>query len=672
LGLVLSLPAAKLAAKLAAGAAGRDEDEPREPWLRPYAVIWTLAVLAACGWTARTLGPKLVERELLRQLSLANGAPVEAGEVRLSLWSGELQIDDLQIVDPLRLDRDRLHIGRLSAKASPGALVRGRFETDKLIASKIRADVARRHAAAAVEGRPNRTVSFDSQGQRFEPAADALELNGCLKQWPEFCDRLAWLGRLAGAIEQLADLEKQISPAAPYGERSRLSRPAPRVQIAFVRADDLADEWKLGRDAMLEIVRLSSRPESSKSATRMKIAAPELDAQLTAELEVQGQNRRHRVQGWAYNWQLADLVDPSASHRSVIISNAKADLQVEGWMTRERCELELDVDAKALGMRFDNALKFAGLDADTWNQGIERLRAMRAEARLAGPWTSLALTVDRQRLVEQFKHQLRAAGEHELVQAIDQQLSSPPAAEPTRELAAAAPPEQPEDEFFTISDEASAPPAQPEVAVDGWRRAKGQSRPSAERLEAAAPLYPKTNAPDSDPADRLLARLANRSTADATEPEADAAPSTSEAPPAEPRIARRQPSAVERRYASGPPRPEGPLPGPINLVVGQYERPPMRQAETPQWPRADAMMEEPYAEPAPQSGFLSRMATGARDALRRIAPSRKPTPEYDLPPDLPAESDAPSAPYLGPEEPIDEAPEQRQPARESMLKRWFR
>ena len=54
----------------------------------------------------------------------------------------------------------------------------------------------------------------------------------------------------------------------------------------------------------------------------------------------------------------------------------------------------------------DGAVKFTGLDAETWNQGIDRLRSLRAEVKLAGPWDAPALTVDRQRFVEQFKHQL--------------------------------------------------------------------------------------------------------------------------------------------------------------------------------------------------------------------------------------------------------------------------
>ena len=670
LGLLLSLPAAKLAAKFAAASSAPEEDAPREAWLRAYGVVWSLAVMAACGLTAKTLGSKLVERELLSQLAAANGAPVEAAAVRYSLWTGELEIDDLQLVDPDRLDRDRLHIGRLAAVVTPGALLRDRFATDRLLVSQVRTDVARRQAAASAEGRASRAPEFRARAVRFDASGNELELDGYLRQWPEFRERLAWLGRLSAALEQLGELEKQTSAAAPYGERSQLGRPTPRLQIAFVRADELPDGWGLGGEATLELTRLTSRPELSQAGARLKIVAPAFDAQFTAELELAERQPRHRVNASLYNCRLADLVDSSVTDRSVVIARGKADVQIEGWINAERCELTLHVEAKSLDAHFDAASRPAGLEAAVWNQGLERLRALRADASLAGDWTSPALTVDRQRLVDQFKHQLRAAGEHELVHAIEQQVASPPAAEATPELSVAVEPAEPEGDFFTISDE--APSAATENSPDGWHRAKSATAGVSHGVgQDSSPVvsYPKTNAPDSDPADRLLARLgkpAAGQTSDASRPAAE-------------RVARNEAERLARHEspstasaAPRSPKDNRPLPGPINLVVGQYDRSAGPAEERPQWPRTDAELPDEFAEPAPQPGALARMANNARDAFRRILPRRKPPVEYDLPPDLPDETEIPELPELGPEEPIDEALEQRPPQRQSLIKRWFR
>ncbi|HXT57826.1 MAG TPA: hypothetical protein VN699_04285, partial [Pirellulales bacterium] len=289
LALLLSIPAAKFAALLARRSAADAAPHRGETWIRPWGYLTGLVglvVFAAAPWW---LGPKLVEREMLRQLSAANGAAVEAAAVRLSLWTGELEIDDLQLVDPHRFDRDRLRIGRVSACLEPGELVRGRLKTDKLLLSQIGADVARRQAedrTQPVAGRRARRTDFPSVagqlgGPEVCPTSAELELDGYLRNWPEFRDRLAWLGRLVAGIEQLAACD------GPRGARSDLGSPHPRVHVAQVRADDLAYAWGLGRNAMLEISQLSSNPALTQGIAKLEITAPEFSTEISAELDLQ-------------------------------------------------------------------------------------------------------------------------------------------------------------------------------------------------------------------------------------------------------------------------------------------------------------------------------------------------------------------------------------------------
>lgn len=668
LGLLLSLPAGKLTAKLVRASTPAAHGTARESWLRPYGLVWALAALIACGLAPWTLGPKLAERELLRRLAAAYGAAVEAGDVRLSLWSGELQIDDLQLVDPERPDRDRLRIGRITTTVAPGALLRGRFQTERLFASQLRADVARRQSASSPRGR-RRTAEAASHRQDIDAPEEDLELAAYLRAWPEFRRRLAWLGSLTSGLEQLAECEQQASSAGPYGERSQLGRPRPRVQIDFLRVQELAGDWGLGPNALVELRRLSSQSHDSDSATRLKVVAPDLDAQLIVELQLHAAQRRHRIQASASNWQLAEMLDSEAIDRGIAVAKAKADLQAEGWLSRDRLELKVHVQAKSLDVKVEGPQRFAGIEAATWNEGLQRLRALRVEAKLAGTWAAPALTVDRQRLVELFKYQLRAAGEHELVRAVERQLADPAVAESTKETSLAAKPQEPEGDFFTVSDE---PPAAAENSFDGWRPAKSAAHESPETsktAETGSPAYPKTNAPDTDPADSLLARLARPSAGGQTTTSNSAPQSPGETRPILQNTARSEPAA--RR--SGTPRSERPLPGPINLVVGQYDRLPARQDERPQWPRADGTTNDEYfAEPPP--GFFTRMATGVKGAFRRIVPKRHAEFEGDLPPDIGENEQVefPEVRELGPQEPIDEALEQRPPARQSLLQRWFK
>jgi hypothetical protein len=678
LGLLLSLPAAKLAAVLARRSAAGEAPKSREAWIRPWGYLTGLAgliVFAAAPWW---LGPKLVEREMLRQLSEANGAAAEAAAVRLSLWTGELEIDDLQLVDPHRSDRDRLRIGRVSARLLPGALVRGRLETDKLLLSQIRTDVARRQAAESAERpmharRSHYPVNAEGAGSA---AAPELELEGYLRNWPEFRDRLAWLGRLVAGIEQLAACDE------PRGARSDLGRPQARVQVAQLRADDLAYAWGLGRNAVLEISRLSSNPALANSVAKLEITAPEFSTEISAELNLQQPGGRHAVRCATYDLQLADLTEPNPTDQTFAISEGKIDLQGEGWLSRERLELKLHVEARPLDVRVASHARLAGLEAETWDQGLHRLGGLHAEAKLAGPWTAPVLSLDRQRFVEQFKHQLRAAGEHQLVRVVEEQLARPAAADSAAEELAANAAGTFGDEFCTVSDDAQN--ANESHSVADWRRAAEipqEGQKTVEPPPAAAPRYPKTNAPDTDPADRLLARLAK-----GTPP----APETSleeEAAREYRQIERTQYTRTEskqgsRRIQAGATVDERSLPGPINLVVGPNDRTaadrptnerPAYESSTAvpaeqdaDWPEQDPVVEDDYPPLQPRRPSLwARFSSGVQDKFRRVMPSKKPPVESQFPPEI-------ESPDFGEEEPIDEALERRPVARKSLLQRLWR
>lgn len=96
-------------------------------WLRPRG--WFLApcftVLAA--WVMWCVGGVLAERDLLGRLAEANGADVVADSVRLSLWTGQLEVNELRAADPRDLTRDRLRVARLRAQLEPASLLRGRL-----------------------------------------------------------------------------------------------------------------------------------------------------------------------------------------------------------------------------------------------------------------------------------------------------------------------------------------------------------------------------------------------------------------------------------------------------------------------------------------------------------------------------------------------------------------
>lgn len=661
LGLILALPAAKLAARFLPGPA-RADDKTADRWLRPH---WFLALggaLAAAMAAPWWLGPELVERELLRQLAAANGAAVEARDIRFSLWNGELEIDDLHFADPLRLDRDWLRIGMARTQVDPGALMRGRVVADKLALANLRVDVARRQAA---DSRPSASggakLSYARPSQTGFPAsAQELELDGCVRSWPEFRERLSWLGRLISGLENLSACDSSYEPSSewPCGVRSALGRSQPRVNIRLVRAEDLAHAWGLGQKAVLQIANVTSDPASADAATRLEIVAPELTAEISAELHLREAERRHTLHVTGYECQLAELVEPAGADQTVTISSGKFDLQGDGWVTRDRLELLLQIDSKPLDVRVASHERLAGVDGEIWDQGLRSLGGFRLEAKLAGPWSAPVLSVNTRRLVEQFKHQLRAAGEHRLVHAIEDQLvqAEPNEPQPSEQVAESKAEAASESDFCTVTDD--APPANVANPFEGWRRARPApaamatttSSSSTKPVAAAPQKYPRTAAPETDPADAFIATLDK--SAPASSPAA--ADKDQRQAPEGPWVERTQYTdsqvpAVAREERSPISGADRALPGPINLVVGHQDRPTPDEDAQPDWPDEAETSEEQDYRIAPQqrSSLLARWADGMRDRFRRTRPARRSESDLTLPPEIDSPSD------LGEEQPID-------------------
>lgn len=674
MGFGLALPAAKLIAKFAVRASA-EVDGLGERWLRPCWYLPTSVGFALCAAAPWWLGPMLVERELLRQLAAASGAAVEAGNFRLSLWSGELEIDDLQFADPQHLDRDQLRVGRLTTQVRVGALLRGRLAADKLLMTNLRVDVARRQAADSQSGTAFRAKNTYSQLAQpsYSAANHELDLDGYVRDWPAVRERLTQLGRLVAGLESLAaaDACGEASGEWPCGTRSDLAQAQPRVRIDSVRAEELPHAWGLGRKAVLEISGLTSQPAAAEEPTRVEIVAPEYAAEIAATLNLCKPGQKHNVRLAAYDCQLTELVEPATVDQTVIVSGGKLDLQGEGWMTRGRLELRLQLESKPLDVRVASRDRLAGIEGAVWDQGLRSLGSLRIEARLAGPWTAPVLSVNTQRLVEQFKHQLRAAGEHELVQSIEQQIASEQiareqatgeqiASTPNTEPAAAKPaePAEEESEFCTVSDDSA--PTQVTNPFDGWRRAR--SADAAVSAKPAEPYqYPRTTAPDTDPADRFIATLDK--------------PAASPAAPAPSVQVRAETSPVERtQYMDPDPPTQEPasrwhnrsLPGPINLVVGRQDQPYASQAEEADWPDetnpAEDGSEEEAAAPVQRTSLLARWADGVREKFRRSTP-KKSDEELTLPPDLESQSAA------GDEHLIDEALAPQPPVQAQQT--WF-
>lgn len=631
LALAVSVPAACLAAAIAAHRS-RASGVSTSPLLRPCGVPLGLIVAAATLAAPWWFGPQLIRDELLRQLTDYNTAEVSAADVRLSLWTGQFTVRDLRVADPENLDRDRLRISRLIGQLSPGELIRGRLHIEKVSLEHLCADVARREQAQVSDEQPS-DVEADSLDQPASPDQRRTDIAAYLHDWPVVRRDLAWFHWLASAVERLADSEgdvRRLNSDQPTA-RSDLGKRRPRVWIEQLSASDLASRWRLGRKALVELNDLSSNPRASRNPTRLRLVAPRLAGELNVEFHLEGSPHRHAIKCSAYDLDLAALFDATQAGRAANAKQGTTNLTGEGWIDHRRLDLPLQIEARTYDLPIDGPGRFAGIDNPLWRQSLSRLDRLRIEAVLGGAWAAPTLTIDSDRLLAQLKDQLRAAGAHDLVRAIDEQLARPESDAGAVLQASASESELTSPGVCQLSDDEATPRVSPSP-----ENGPPVYRASQTGHTDLSPVYPDT----STPGGQIDEDFARRQTETGL-PQATPNYPTTQSPSA-------------NRYGHQERAAE--LPGPVNLFVGldpieMTSGPPAEPAPPNvapvappadrSWP-GDARDEElsPGAGEAEsprrivRHSFLARWSNVLRDRFNRSSRVPEPEPIDELTPPM--------------------------------------
>jgi hypothetical protein len=424
--LAVALPVAHASSRrtASAGLAGH------VPFFRPYgwlpATIW-IVIVASLPYT---VGPRLVGQALLDQLSAAAGAPATAEVCRYDLFCGRLQLENVRLGDAADAGRVALRIDRVAAEVDPGLFLRGRLRCDTATFSGLHFD-ATSQIGTPTKLFPNEpTFLREGEAAVREPApTQPCDVADYLRDWRDVEIRLATLGRLIAAVEGITDLEQPHSAAGQRLEASRhpavtprdplSDRSEPLVSVKKLRLDDLPADWGLGRQAYVELSQLASRPTSSSRGTHLTLDDPTRNLQATLEFRFANGSRKHDL---SLSWLrpgCGDLVDGQRlAGAGVDASQTQlASLKARGWASRERVELPLSCEIR--GVRLTSSpVRFGGIDFAVWREGVARLGGLRFDAVLTGRWTDPHLQVVPAAFVDQLKHQLRAAGEHALVDAV--------------------------------------------------------------------------------------------------------------------------------------------------------------------------------------------------------------------------------------------------------------
>ncbi|HVA51869.1 MAG TPA: hypothetical protein VNH11_36340 [Pirellulales bacterium] len=563
----------------------------------PMAVAASLALVAACWWLAGSMA----RQELLRTLSACNGAEVSAGGLDLSMASGDFTIRDLRVADPQRAGRDRLCVGLVQGKLSPGLLLRGHLDVERLALSQIRTDLRRAgHAASSPAW-----SGFSETGEESVPSSSSCDtaLDASLPCWKNVCRQLRALQRLVVAVEGLAGAESAGPDSGTTQRRSELGVRRPRLRVRQARVADLANCSGLGRKSLLQLTELTSNSAISSCPAELKVVVPRFGAELRLIFSQKGPGSKHRLECSAYDLDLPSLFGEGHVGR-VRVASGRARLSGEGSLDRRSLDVRLTVEAESLAAEVVGRRRLAGIEPDLWNRGVERLDAFKTDLVLAGDFACPTLGLESQLLVEQFQQHLRAVGEYALVDTLHHQLARK---------------QRPEVESAVMQASAVEPQLNP--TRPGWAeftqdaQAAGLAHPEPPAASAVIasdeavqqPVnYPATAHPfDDSPPGPTVPPTA---TAQAAEEDPGFSDPNSE-PPVPPGATAPESAPTARR-----------LPGPVNMVVGHD---PMASIPA----SFDSVgTTAPETGRPPRASLLSRWAAGLR---QRFAPAST-TPDTEV------------------------------------------
>lgn len=538
--LVVGVPTAHAAAMFVAGREASRTANPtgadRRGLLRPHGALSACCCLAAAACGAQFQGERLATEAFLQQASLALDTELTADGISYGLWNGALKIDNLRVGDAAAPGRTALLIESVEARCNPSLFLRGRLHCTEVKLAGLLSDASARKSLERVgvfATTPTVLKEDVPQTSHNDDPSRAVEVQSLVRSWSKLGERTPALQKLVALVERVADLEAPGSSLNVREGRAAAGRrclsAAPLVEIKRVVVERLPTAWRLSANTTVELTHLSSRAATAEHAPTLICEDPTHAVACSIGFHFDGAERKHDLALSIDDVAADELLSGTALRGGLETSSARfTSITGSGWATRDQIELQLNAAAKNL-LVASSVGTVAGVDAELWRQALAHLGEFRLDAKAAGRWSQLTLSLVPAAAVEHLKHQLRAAGAHDLVKAVDAPRSTKPLAAPTAvaaapAAAAAATPPLAVNAPPAADAAAKLPPATPNTLPAATPKSDVAKNDVTKSDDVKGPLGPQSVYPMTDtPGSPLVAALAAAAaTPAATTPKTDA------------------------------------------------------------------------------------------------------------------------------------------------------
>jgi uncharacterized protein (TIGR03546 family) len=335
----------------------------------------------------------VLKKGLQSAISAETGAEVNIGKANLSLATGKLEIEGLQVTDPDKLTHNLIQLDTLAADISVGDLLRSSYSIDLLAGSTLKRDVLRDKPGALIaKGDAKARAKAEAKAaedaaQQEEPGKSLDDYFAQARNWKKYGDKAyEFLKKRKDNADAVAKGEKpKPTKESAVADAKRLGYLKASADLVSNRPAWLIREIKidnvlLGGDFPAQTIlgsEVSSHPELNGQATTL-VMTPEGGTEPTAKIVLRFDDpaAQHEL---AANMKNVSIGDSIKTGDSLKIEDGKADISASGTFSTDAIDIPFTLLVR---------------DLKTDNEALNNLKQLELPGKLYGTLLSPRVKVE--------------------------------------------------------------------------------------------------------------------------------------------------------------------------------------------------------------------------------------------------------------------------------------
>jgi len=409
-----------------------DEAGEKPPLVKKFAAVLCLVAVGLVLLAQFALSGSLVRKSAEKNLGRSVGAEVNIRAAGVSLLTGKLSIDGLQITDPDKPTHNMVAIEKLVGDINIAGLFAKRLIVDRLTVSGFATGTPRKSPGRVFERRKeterktekkteNALSNYFEDGEALEKClGHAEKLKGYLEKFSELKDRAGERKtperRRAMKQELLkrAQLEKYFLLSAKELIAARPACVVRRLEVEKIRLGEGSAAYSVHAE------QISTHPERNSRPMMIRLTgAGGLDASVVLHFEKS--DGRHHVRIKVPGVSVGRALKPSSAV-PVDVQSATADIEIDGTFSADEIHIPVKIHLTDLKARTRQGRSVLGLDPRTAARIFENLDEFTVAVTLVGSLDEPRVELDEQQTLEQLKAALVKAGKAELASRVNGRL----------------------------------------------------------------------------------------------------------------------------------------------------------------------------------------------------------------------------------------------------------